>query len=203
MLENINYTGCLLLQKTFSENFISKKTKRNKGEFQKYFVADDHEPIISAEIYEAACREKQARIAFYDHEPKGVHHIFTGLLVCGKCGKTYRHRNSPYGNYWICSTSDSLGKVSCASKKLPERQLIAALNSEFGYSEFDEQDFRRKVKQIIASDGNALTLKFWDDTEKTIIWKDPTRRDSWTPQMREKARQDSLRRCGKGVYANG
>ena len=93
--------------------------------------------------------------------------------------------------------------MSCASKKLPERQLIAALNSEFGYSEFDEQDFRRKVKQIIASDGNALTLKFWDDTEKTIIWKDPTRRDSWTPQMREKARQDSLRRCGKGVYANG
>lgn len=203
VLDNINYTGCLLLQKTFTEDFISKKTKRNKGEFQKYFVADDHEPIVSVETYEAACREKQARKDYYYHESKGVHHIFTGLLVCGKCGKVYRHRNSPHGNYWVCSTFDSLGKVSCASKKLPEKQLLAVLNSEFGYYDFNEQDFRCKVKRITANDGNALTLKFWDDTEKTIFWENPTRRDSWTPEMKEKARQLSLKRYGKGVHANG
>lgn len=203
LLSNINYTGCLLLQKTYTENHLTKKTKRNKGEFQKYFVADDHEPIISIEIYEAACLERERRQGCYEHAPKGDKHIFTGLLVCGICGKAYRHRNSPHGNYWICSTFDSLGKVSCASKKLPERRLIAALNSEFGYSEFDEQDFKRRVKRITVNDGNALTLLFYDGTERTIIWKDHTRRDSWTPEMRERARQYSLKRYGKGEYANG
>ena len=203
LLSNITYTGCLLLQKTYTENYLTKKTKRNKGEFQKYFVADDHEPIISMETYEAACIERERRKECYEHTTKGEKHTFTGLLVCGKCGKAYRHRNSPHGNYWVCSTFDSLGKVSCASKKIPERQLIAALNSEFGYAEFDEQDLRRRVKKIVASDGNALTLQFYDETQKTIIWVDHTRRDSWTPEMRERARQYSLKRYGKGVFANG
>lgn len=198
VLSNINYTGCLLLQKTYTENHLTKKTKRNLGQYQKYFVEDDHEPIISMTTFESTQRSMQERRQYYVHETKGQRHVFTGMLVCGICGKAYRHRNSPHGDYWICSTYDSLGKDECASKKIPESQLIIAINSEFGYVEFDEQDFKRKVKRIIAKAGNVLSLQFATGEEKDIVWKDRSRRDSWTPEMREQARLHSLKRYGKG-----
>lgn len=198
VLSNINYTGSLLLQKTFTENHLTKKTKRNFGQYQKYFVEDDHEPIISMTTFESTQRSMQERRQYYVHETKGQRHVFTGMLVCGICGKAYRHRNSPHGNYWVCSTYDSLGKAECSSKKIPECQLIAAINSEFKYAEFDERDFKSRVKRIIAKNDNVLSLQFVTGEIKDIIWKDRSRRDSWTPEMKEKARQHSLKKYGKG-----
>lgn len=120
------------------------------------------------------------------------------MLVCEKCGKTYRHKVTCGRAMWICSTFNTLGKNYCASKQIPEAALYAALNNAMGYGEFDEFDFKSKVAQIIVHDGNLLTLKFTDGSEKEVLWVDHSRRDSWTPEMREQARQFALKRYGKG-----
>src|SRR5574344_2290836 len=51
MITNENYTGSLVLQKTYREDYLSKKTKRNKGEKDVYVIDDNHEPIISLEDF--------------------------------------------------------------------------------------------------------------------------------------------------------
>lgn len=51
ILTNYNYTGDLILQKTFIDNHLTKKLKNNKGELDKYIVSNSHEPIISKEIF--------------------------------------------------------------------------------------------------------------------------------------------------------
>lgn len=47
ILHNEKYTGDMLLQKTYSQDFRTKKRVVNKGEKRRYYVQDSHEPIIS------------------------------------------------------------------------------------------------------------------------------------------------------------
>lgn len=54
VIKNEVYTGDLLLQKTYRENYLTKKKIINKGELQKYYAEDDHEPIIFHEVFEKA-----------------------------------------------------------------------------------------------------------------------------------------------------
>ena len=53
MLRNEKYAGDLLLQKFFTNNHVEKKQCFNRGELPQYFVAEDHEPIIDRETFDA------------------------------------------------------------------------------------------------------------------------------------------------------
>jgi DNA invertase Pin-like site-specific DNA recombinase len=52
VLTNITYTGNMLLQKTFVDNPITKKRKKNRGELTRYFAENTHEPIIDMKTFE-------------------------------------------------------------------------------------------------------------------------------------------------------
>ena len=62
MLKNEKYKGDCLLQKYYVPK-VGGGTVVNKGELQSYYVADNHEPIISKEDREVVqrIREKRAR----------------------------------------------------------------------------------------------------------------------------------------------
>lgn len=51
MLRNEAYAGNLLLQKTFKDNHITKRTIINHGELPMYYVENAHEPIIPPETF--------------------------------------------------------------------------------------------------------------------------------------------------------
>ena len=51
ILRNIDYMGALILQKFKRENHIAKKTLRNNVELKKYYVKENHEPLISMEDF--------------------------------------------------------------------------------------------------------------------------------------------------------
>ena len=57
ILHNEKYTGDMILQKTYVEDFRTKKGVINRGEKRKYFVENSHEAIISKEIFERAQAE--------------------------------------------------------------------------------------------------------------------------------------------------
>lgn len=52
ILSNEKYVGDVLMQKSFTENFLTGKRKKNNGELDMYFIENDHEPIISREVFE-------------------------------------------------------------------------------------------------------------------------------------------------------
>ena len=54
VLRNEKYTGTLLLQKHFRADYISKRKCVNKGELPMYRIENNHEPIISQEIFDQA-----------------------------------------------------------------------------------------------------------------------------------------------------
>ena len=52
MLHNEKYKGCTLMQKTYSEDLLSGKRKKNHGEVKQYYYEDTHPAIVSKELYE-------------------------------------------------------------------------------------------------------------------------------------------------------
>ena len=62
ILKNEKYKGDSLLQKTFTEDFMTGKKRRNDGQRNKYYVKDSHPAIISAEVYDKV-QEKMTKRA--------------------------------------------------------------------------------------------------------------------------------------------
>ena len=58
ILSNEKYVGDVLMQKSFTEDFLTGKRKKNEGELAMYFIPNDHEAIISREIYEMVQKRK-------------------------------------------------------------------------------------------------------------------------------------------------
>ena len=100
ILTNERYTGDMLLQKTFTENPISKKVKKNRGEMAKYLVLNNHPAIIGKDTFKSAQMEMAKRsnkrvTSDLSITGKGKHsgkYALTDLLICGECGSPYRRR---------------------------------------------------------------------------------------------------------------
>ena len=189
VLLNYAYTGNLLLQTTFRENHLTKRSLPNDGQLPKYHAKGTHEAIISIEDFTAAQAEMEKRSA--KHAPKGKNYTarypFSGMIVCGNCGKHYRRKVTASGPVWICSTFNQQGKAACLSKQIPEAELLT-MTADMALSDLTE---------ICAENGNRLVFRFRDGSESVKRWKDRSRAESWTPEMREAARQKALERSRK------
>ena len=54
-----------------------------------------------------------------------------------------------------------------------------------------------KVNSIEVLPENKLIFKMNDGTEKLLHWEDAKRSDGWTDEMRQKARERSIKQYGK------
>ena len=194
ILENEKYAGNLKLQKVFVRDHLLKKKVINHGELPIYWVENDHEPIISKEQFQAV----QLRLKKQSEgcsAGKGVASVFTGKIHCAGCGKNYRRKTTPCRIVWCCATFNSRGKKYCpTSKMIPEETLKTVSAAALGLAEFDAEIFKEQIMYIDACSGNLLRFHFYDGSEKELIWKDRSRSESWTPEMRETARQKALSR---------
>ena len=99
---------------------------------------------------------------------------------------------------WIYGTYNVYGKGACqTSKQIPEETLISVTADVLGLLSFDEAALKEKVAEIHACANNTLRYIFVDGSEETVVWKDRSRAESWTPEMRTAARQRTLRRRGE------
>ena len=178
VLRNPAYTGDLTLQRTFRSDHISKRKTRNRGELPMYHIEGDHEAIVTREDFEAAQAAMDARRCAPKGKPKG-RYPFSGLIKCGVCGSGYDRRTLKGHVHWRCRTIDRLGKAGCASRQIPDECLKEAIPDLSG------------VKAIIALPGERLVLEFHDGHTEERRWRPRSRAESWTPEMKERARQRS------------
>ena len=193
ILHNYAYTGSLLLQTTFRDDHLTKRKCVNDGQLPRYHAENTHEAIVSREEYESVQAEIARRAE--KHAPRGKdyrgRYPFSGLIVCGCCGKRYRRKITATGPVWICSTFNSQGKAACPSRQIPE-QVLMDLTADMDIGELTE---------IRAEAENRLVFRFKDGRETVKHWQPRSRADSWTPEMREAARQreDELLREERAV----
>ena len=187
VLTNEKYCGDLLLQKVYCENHLTKKMVPNNGELPQYFVEDDHPAVVSRETFAAVQKELKCR-AEEKTPTVGSTSVFTGKIRCSCCGKNYRRKTTPYNIVWCCSTYNSKGKKYCPdSKVIPEETLKRAAAEILKTDGFSDEAFETQICTIEAHPGNLLRLIFMDGSTAEYVWKDRSRSESWTDEMKAAA----------------
>ena len=188
ILRNYNYTGNLILQKTYRENHLTKRKMKNNGEKPQYHAVGTHEAIIDLATFEAVQEEIARRAEHYSGKKTTVAtYPFTGLIVCANCGKHYKRKTTATGIVWICATYNTHGKKACASKAIPE-SVLYELTADTPLGD---------LTAIRAEKDNTLTFCFKNGSQTVKRGQDRSRRESWTEEMKEKARQQALAQHSK------
>ena len=164
----------------------------NEGQLPKIHVEGSHEPIISLEDFAAVQEEIRLRAEAngYRGKRKATVYPFSGMIVCAQCGRNYRRKAMRDNTVWICPTFNQKGKAACSSKQIPEGILTGVAMETVG----DVAGLREKVSCIRAENGNRLVITTADGSEIVKRWQDRSRSESWTPKMKEAARQKALAR---------
>lgn len=157
MLTNERYTGDMLLQKTYTENCITKKVKKNRGEMAKYLITNNHPASIDRETFKAvqkeiARRSSKRKISDKTITEQGKYsgkYALTELLVCGECGSPYRRktwvRNGVNRKVWRCLSRVDNGTTYCKDSVTVEEGML-------------HQTICRALKRAIQYDREAYDL---------------------------------------------
>lgn len=194
IITNEKYTGNTLLQKSFVNNHLEKKIVKNTGQLPMYYAEGTHIPLITKELFEKAQERQQTRSKHYRKDTPITNTVFSSLIKCPKCGRNYKRITNNGSVGWNCSTYLSEGKSKCHGKKIPETTLKAITAEVLNLHNFEEEAVTKNIQQIIVPKPNHLIYILNDGTSVEKVWKDHSRRDSWTPEMKEKARQQALKR---------
>lgn len=90
ILRNEKYCGDLLLQKYFTQDFLTHKVVRNEGQLPQYLVEDHHEPIIPKGVFQRVQDERLRRSRLRNDPAKlrfGNRKALAGRLFCARCGR--------------------------------------------------------------------------------------------------------------------
>ena len=129
-------------------------------------------------------------------------HAFTSMILCPHCGKNFTRQSfKNRAPSWNCSTFISKGKVACHGKQIPEPTLKTVAAQVLGMESFNEDVFRERVEKILVPEDNHLRFILADGQEIETVWRDRSRRESWTEEMRKaasertQAQRAKARRC--------
>jgi len=197
LLRNEKYQGDMLLQKTFIADHLTKQKVKNTGQLPQYHIENSHEAIIDRKTFDAVQTEIRRRSKL--HQPKRqplAIYPFSGMIRCGKCGAPYKRKHANAGGkyekiVWICSRFNELGKEVCDSQQIPEAILWQKTKDSGGLEH---------IAAIRVPGHNRLIFMFKDGHETEVEWQNPSLRESWTPEMKQTARERQLkileeRRC--------
>lgn len=215
ILTNINYTGDLLLQKTYRTDFITKRKKINNGELPQYLVKNAHQAIIDKETFNKVQTEIARRNEFYPHQDPGSSppKLFRHLIKCANCGAYFKYRLATGNGYerklWVCINKAELSKSYCPNKDIPENILInitKAVLEEYHLIKLDttltNELLINYIDEIIAYPNQTLEFHLCDGTTTTKSWQFKSRKDSWTDEMKKKAREKALQAIAEKKKTN-
>lgn len=131
--------GDVLLQKTYTADFIEGKIKKNNGELPQYYIKDNHPAIIPREMFyqiqEEIARRKSkmpanAKKAKTNRGRFTSKYALSERLVCRDCGSYFRRVTwNIHGRkqiVWRCINRLEFGPKSCGnSPSLNETSLHA------------------------------------------------------------------------------
>ena len=127
ILTNEKYKGDARLQKKFTVDYLTKKTKINEGEIPQYYVTNSHPAIIDPQEWDLVQREVTRR-----KNLKGKFRctdILSCRIICADCGDFYGsklwHSNDKYRRkVWHCN---SKSKNHCKTPALNSETVNKAL----------------------------------------------------------------------------
>ena len=164
ILENQKYAGDTVNRKCFSG------TSKLKSRAEWHIVADTHEALISHEDFDKSWEllEESRNIGRKTYDSAMKHRredpaIFSGMIVCGACGKNFQLNNKGY-KYWDRIKYYSCGNRNCVNSRTPVHEDVFKILVMRQIRTIVKAtcDYRRLAKDIMseeASKGKAGSIK--------------------------------------------
>ena len=165
ILINEKIMGDVLLQKTFTADYLTKRRVKNSGQQKQYYVKNHHEAIIPKTVYYKIQEEIARRSSLKKagtrkgKTAQGVYsskYALTGIMVCNECGAHYRRttwaKNGKKVIVWRCINRLEHGTKRChESPTLKEEVVQEAIMGKLHSLSIDqeEENFLNGVKEDI------------------------------------------------------
>lgn len=172
MLCNEKYMGDCMLQKYFTEDYLSGKKAKNIGQRHRYYVHDSHQGIISKEKFlEVACEMTRRKSVTVDADGQMVkknrkynsQNVLGNILECKECGATYRRRTERGKVVYRCATRIEKGREACIeSPTIGEERIKEEMGKRICGGEYDENVIRKKVDRVLVGRDGKLKILFKD-----------------------------------------
>ena len=170
MLCNEKYIGDCMLQKYFTQDFLTGKIARNTGQRDRYYVHDSHQGIVSKERFLAmACemnRRKSMKVAADGNMVKknrkyNPQNILGNILECEECGATFRRRTERNKVVYRCATRIEKGRDACKESPTIEKEWIKTeIVKKVCGGEYDEEVVKKKVDRVLIGKDGGLKILF-------------------------------------------
>jgi len=157
ILKNITYTGSSVYKKTCTKDYLSHKRETNKNKNTYIYAADTHPAIISKNdflnVQIKLASKKKDNIPLHQNED-----IWTKLLVCGCCGKSFVRESPREGRQigYYCRTRKDNGKNACESMYISKWKLYMIA----------ELVLKQLQDYISASNNNKKETFYFNEKEK-------------------------------------
>ena len=168
ILKNEKYMGDALLQKTFTEDVLTKRRIENDGSVPQYYVENSHEAIISKELYHEVQAEMARRSAMKDSNEyrRGYCSIYalTGVLVCGGCGAPFRRivwhaRNGKKIPVWRCRNRVEKKGAPCFAPTVHEDELqdavVRAIRQAYGTTKPIVDELQQNTLDVLTDEAKS------------------------------------------------
>ena len=165
ILTNEKIMGDVLLQKTFTADYLTKRRVKNSGQQKQYYVKNHHEAIIPKAVYYKIQEEIARRSSLKKagtrkgKTAQGVYsskYALTGIMVCNECGAHYRRttwaKNGKKVIVWRCINRLEHGTKRChESPTLKEEVIQEAIMGKLHSLSIDqeEENFLNGIKEDI------------------------------------------------------
>lgn len=188
ILKNEKHMGDSILQKTYTPDYLTHKSVQNDGQLPKYHIKEDHEAIVSSELWQAVQMEMDRRKKYmekYSLKTMGQHtdeNPFSHRVICGRCNHTMSRRTYARLNgkikVWQCSQYYAKkGEHLCSSRVLKENIIYEAFELAWNQILAERKNKEKEWERMIR-EGNPLEayrgkqfLRLTLPNEKTKIGK--------------------------------
>ena len=162
-----------MLQKRFTVDFLTKRTKTNTGEVPQFYVEGSHEGIIAPQEFDMVQVEIERRKGIGGHYSGSS--AFSSKLVCADCGAFFGqkvwHSTDKYRKViWRCNAKFK-GEHKCATPHLTEDEIkdmfLKAYNQLMGNREQVIADCRLMLEML--SDHSKLDAQIAKANEEIAL----------------------------------
>ena len=173
ILKNEKYKGDLLMGKTYTVDPISKMRLDNRGESNKYYTRNHHEPIVSEEIWNKAQEIRESRYHTNENVSDAARtkfarkYAFSSMCQCGFCGTNLTRRSHHQDTQhkkpvWKCRTAANKGIENCPHSKAIDEAIIE--NAFLEMFQLLAENFDDVLESVLSSLEDTISKD--DSTEK-------------------------------------
>jgi len=165
VLKNEKYVGDLLQKKTFTPDYLTQSKKVNKGQEDKIYIRDNHEPIIERWLWDKTQQELERRSPPLEQKQRYSNRYWCSGKVRCECGQRYVSRTKALlggvmHKAWRCLSAANHGteklgvfgeQVGCNSASINDKSLLALMSESINFVQQNKQSITKEILREIES----------------------------------------------------